>query len=95
MANNKFAIKMRKALDDEFQKGFTAALALVLPAYYNTADEFVKEEEQPIFFMKMEEELNRIIHDELKDNILDAAELTAFKIEEIRKKWGMVTYENE
>lgn len=89
MAKNSFAIKMRKALDDEYQKGFTGALALVLPAYYNTADKYVKEEDQAQFFMEMEDELNRIIHEELRDNILDAAELTAFKINEIREKWGM------
>lgn len=85
-----FSRMLTEKLDREYQRGFTAALGLVLLGYYNKVDEYIEDEEKQIeFFRKWEEEVNRIITEENKGNILDIAELIAGHIGEIRERWDL------
>lgn len=83
-----FAKRYASQLDKEFRKGFTCALALVLLGYYNKVDKYIEDEEkQGQFFQEWETEVNRIIQEELNENIKEGAELVTHYIEEIRSKW--------
>ncbi len=89
-----FSKMLTEKLDREYQRGFTAALGLVLLGYYNKVDEFIEDEEKQIeFFRKWENEVNRIITEENKGNILDIAELIAGHIGEIRERWDLDAFE--
>ena len=89
-----FSKMMTEKLDREYQRGFTAALGLVLLGYYNKVDDYIEDEEKQIeFFRKWEEEVNRIIIEENKGNILDIAELIAGHIGEIRERWDLDAFE--
>lgn len=89
-----FSKMLTEKLDREYQRGFTAALGLVLLGYYNKVDEFIEDEEKQIeFFRKWEEEVNRIITEENKGNIIDIAELIAGHIGEIRERWDLDAFE--
>lgn len=89
-----FSKMLTEKLDREYQRGFTAALGLVLLGYYNKVDEYIEDEEKQIeFFSKWEEEVNRIITEENKGNILDIAELIAGHIGEIRERWDLDAFE--
>ena len=80
-----------RSLDKEYDKGFTAGLALVLLGYYNTVDDYIPDEEkQKEFFHKWEDEVNRIIRDELKGDTREMAESATVKIMDIRKEWGLM-----
>lgn len=89
-----FSKMMTEKLDREYQRGFTAALGLVLLGYYNKVDDYIEDEEKQIeFFRKWEDEVNRIITEENKGNILDIAELIAGHIGEIRERWDLDAFE--
>lgn len=85
-----FSKMLTERLDKEYQRGFTAGLGLVLLGYYNKVDEFIPDEEkQKEFFLRWENEVNRIITEENKGNILDVAELIAGHVAEIRERWDL------
>lgn len=67
------------------------SMAIILLGYYNTADDYVQEDKQAEFFKKMEEEVNRIIQEELSQDYMVMSEVAAYKIMEIRQKYGMET----
>lgn len=86
----KFAVALNEKLNREYRKGFDGAALLTLIAYYNTVDRFIPEEEkQAEFAREWEKELNRIVTEELKENINDTAEIAAYYIEKIREKYRM------
>lgn len=85
-----FSKMLTERLDREYQRGFTAALGLVLLGYYNKVDEYIPDEDQQKeFFLKWENEVNRIITEENKGNIIDVAELIAGHVAEIRERWDL------
>lgn len=87
---NKFASVFADRLDAEYRKGWNGACLLLLIAYYNTVEKYIPDEEmQGCFAREWEAELNRIVHEECKDNILDVAEIASYHIEKIREKYGM------
>ena len=86
----KFAVALNEKLNREYRKGFDGSALLTLIAYYNTVDKYIPDEEaQGQFVREWEDELNRIIHEELKDDIFDAAEIAAYHIQKIREKYRM------
>lgn len=85
-----FSKMLTERLDTEYRRGFTAALGLVLLGYYNKVDEYIPDEDQQKeFFLKWENEVNRIITEENKGNIIDVAELIAGHVAEIRERWDL------
>lgn len=87
---NKFATVFAERLDTEYRRGWNGACLLLLLAYYNTVEKYIPDEElQGCFAREWEKELNRIIREEMKDNILDVAEIAEYHIEQIRQKYGM------
>ena len=85
-----FSKMLTERLDKEYQRGFTAGLGLVLLGYYNKVDPYIPDEEkQKEFFLSWENEVNRIITEECKENIIDVAELIAGHVAEIRERWGL------
>ena len=78
-------------LTEYYQKGMITSMAIILLGYYNTADDYVAEDKQAEFFKKMEEEVNRIIQEELSQDYMVMSEVAAYKIMEIRQKYGMET----
>lgn len=87
---NKFASVLNERLDNEYRRGFNGACLLLLIAYYNRVEKYIPDEEkQGCFAREWEAELNRIIHEECKDNILDSAEIASYHIEKIRERFGM------
>ena len=86
----KFSQMLTERLDNEYRRGFTAALGIVLLGYYNKVDPYIPDEQKQIeFFHHWEDEVNRIITEECKENIIDVAELIAGHVAEIRERWGL------
>lgn len=86
----KFSAVLNDKLNREYRRGFDGASLLTLIAYYNTVDRFIPDEEkQAEFAREWEKELNRIVTEELKENINDAAEIAAYHIEKIRERYEM------
>lgn len=86
-----YGAAVNNLLTEYYQKGMITAMAIMLLGYYNTADEYVQEDKQAEFFKKMEEEVNRIIQKELSQDYTVMSEVAAYKIMEIREKYGMKT----
>lgn len=88
--SNKFAQTYVQRINDSYHRGFTCGLGLVLLGYYNKVDDYIEDpEKQRAFFQEWETEVNRIIQEEMHGNVMDSAEVIAFHIEEIRKKWNI------
>lgn len=86
-----YGAAVNNLLTEYYQKGMITAMAIILLGYYNTADDYVQEDKQAEFFKKMEEEVNRIIQKELSQDYMVMSEVAAYKIMEIRQKYGMET----
>ena len=86
-----YGAAVNNLLTEYYQKGMITAMAIILLGYYNTADDYVAEDKQAEFFKKMEEEVNRIIQEELSQDYMVMSEVAAYKIMEIRQKYGMET----
>ena len=86
-----YVAAVNNLLTEYYQKGMITSMAIILLGYYNTADDYVAEDKQAEFFKKMEEEVNRIIQEELSQDYMVMSEVAAYKIMEIRQKYGMET----
>lgn len=71
--------------------GFNAGVLLALLGLYNVYDEYVPEQHLPGLTKAMEDEMHRLLRDEMNGEPAEVAEKATYEIMRLREKLGMDT----